>query len=206
MTAIAYAITTKEKVKSQLGITDSGNDTLIDSLIGYVTDFIEGQCGGRRFKSTTYTRQQYDTCAGHNDVFLKHLPVTAVTLVEYRTGALSNPSWVTYNADNYIPYLEEGYIHFFATLGDSHLGLGVTYTAGFLIDFSNETNATLHTLPADISGVATDIIAQMINTKGADGIQSQSTEGQSITFKNPADFVTPMHKAVLSRYTVNQGV
>ena len=52
MATIAYALTTKEKVKEFLGITGTTNDALIDSLINYITDFIESYVGGRRFKET----------------------------------------------------------------------------------------------------------------------------------------------------------
>ncbi len=206
MATIAHALTTKEKVKTQLGITGTDSDAQIESLIGYITDFIEGSCGGRRFKSTTYSNEQYDTEDCKRDLFLKQMPVTSVTSVEYRTGTVTNPSWITYNADNYIPYLKEAYIHFFASLGKTHLGLRVTYIAGFLIDFTNETNATLHTLPQDISGLATDLVCLMIQKKGTDGIQSQTTEGQSVTFTDPEKLMNSIHKSIIQKYTILHGV
>lgn len=206
MTAIAHALTTKEKVKTQLGITGTDSDAQIDSLIGYITDFIEGSCGGRRFKRTTYSNEQYDTDDCKRNLFLKQMPVSSVTSVEYRTGTVTNPSWITYNADNYIPYLAEGYIHFLASLGKTHLGLRVTYIAGYLIDFSNETNATLHTLPQDITGLATDLVCLMIQKKGTEGIQSQTTEGQSVTFTDPEKVMNSIHKSIISKYTILHGV
>lgn len=206
MATIAHALTTKEKVKTQLGITGTDSDAQIESLIGYITDFIEGSCGGRRFKRTTYSNEQYDTDDCKRDLFLKQMPVSSVTSVEYRTGTVTNPSWITYNADNYIPYLKEAYIHFFASLGKTHLGLRVTYIAGFLIDFTNETNATLHTLPQDISGLATDLVCLMIQKKGTDGIQSQTTEGQSVTFTDPEKLMNSIHKSIIQKYTILHGV
>lgn len=206
MTAITHALTTKEKVKTQLGITGTDSDAQIDSLIGYITDFIEGSCGGRRFKRTTYSNEQYDTEDCKRDLFLKQMPVSSVTSVEYRTGTVTNPSWITYNADNYIPYLPEGYIHFFASLGKTHLGLRVTYVAGYLIDFANETNASLHTLPQDISGLATDLVCLMIQKKGTEGIQSQTTEGQSVTFTDPEKVMNSIHKSIIQKYTILHGV
>lgn len=206
MATIAHALTTKEKVKTQLGITGSDSDAQIESLIGYITDFIEGSCGGRRFKRTTYSNEQYDTDDCKRDLFLKQMPVSSVTSVEYRTGTVTNSSWITYNADNYIPYLAEGYIHFFASLGKTHLGLRVTYVAGYLIDFANETNASLHTLPQDISGLATDLVCLMIQKKGTEGIQSQTTEGQSVTFTDPEKVMNSIHKSIIQKYTILHGV
>ena len=71
MSTLAYALTTKEKVKAYLEITDASKDTIIETLIDQVTDFIEGYCGGRRFLESTYT-QLFDTKQGMSKLFLNN--------------------------------------------------------------------------------------------------------------------------------------
>lgn len=198
MSVVNYALTTRTKVKSFLNITDSTSDTIIDEMINYITDYIESMCS-RRFLSSTYTNEVYDT-NGNTRVFLKNYPITSVSAVEYRTGTPSNPSWVTYQVDNYLTYLKEGFIRFYSTLPFVYQGLRFTYIAGYLIDFTNEGNTTLHTLPYDITMVATELVAKLYGQRNAEGIQSQSTEGQSVTFANPSEFITSSQKSILAGY------
>lgn len=209
MSTVSYALTTKEKVKTYIGIAtgDTSKDALIDMLIAQVTDFIENFCGGRRFKSTSYveiydSNKQDGTIKG-SKLFLNQFPVTTTqttTVVEYRSGTPSSPQWVTYNNNAYLLYDKSGYIHFYSILPVIAQGLRVTYTAGYLIDFANEFSAT-HTLPFDLTMVATELVAQQLNIRQSQGIASQSTEGQSITFKSDGA-MTANQKAILRKYAV----
>ncbi len=196
MTTIAYALTTRQKVKDYLGISGTDKDTLIDQMINGATDFIESYCGGRRFKSTNYVEIKD---GGKSKLFLNQFPVTALTTVEYRSGTPSNPTWNTYDADSYEQYLSEGYLCFYGKLPDIPRGMRVTYTAGYLIDFNNETSAT-HTLPFDLTTVCTQLAAKNVNNSQAEGIQSQSTEGQSVTFDTTLRSLTADQKATLNKY------
>jgi uncharacterized phiE125 gp8 family phage protein len=201
MAVVSHALTTRTKVKSYLGITDSSSDTIIDELINYSTDFIEGLCG-RRFLSTTYTNEVYDA-KGTSRVFLKNYPITTLSAVEYRAGTPSTPNWVAYQVDNYLLYGKEGFIRFYSQLPFIQQGLRFTYTAGYLIDFTNEGNTTLHTLPFDIAMVATELVAKMHDNKKSQGVTSMTTEGQSVTFASAADFITPAHKSIIGSYSVH---
>jgi hypothetical protein len=174
-------LTTTAKVKEYMGITDSGSDTLIASLIKGVSAFIGSYCGGRKFESADYV-ETYDTQNGRHKIFLKQIPVTEVTTVEYRAGTPSTPIWNTYNVDSYLPYLNEGYIYFYSALPRVAQGLRISYTAGYLIDFDHEDDTTKHTLPFDLTMAANEMIGNILNTRKAAGITNETTEGQSITY------------------------
>lgn len=190
------ALTTRTKVKSYLGITGTDNDTVIDELITGVTAFVKGYCG-RNFLSTAYT-EIHDTKQGRHKVFLKNLPITTLTTVEYRGGTPSTPVWNTYSADSYLLYANAGYVYFYGELPETHQGLRFTYTAGYLIDFTNEFTGT-HTLPADITMAINEMIGAILNTRKAGGITTETTEGQSISY----DFKRSMSdnvKSILNGY------
>jgi len=203
MSTLAYALTTKEKVKAYLEITDASKDAIIETLIDQVTDFIEGYCGGRRFLRSTYT-QLFDTKQGMSKLFLNNFPVVdPVTSVKYRTGTVSTPIWNTYNADGYYLYADEGYIQFTASLPAVPKGIQVIYEAGYLIDWANDRTAT-HTLPRDLTGLATEMVAGAITKQKSQGVSMMSTEGQSVTFSKN---MTDDQKTILGRYqTYRMGI
>lgn len=200
MATVAYALTTKEKVKAHLGIASATTtyDSLIETFINQVTDFIEGYCGGRRFKETTYTAEMYDSDRQFK-IFLKNFPVTTLTSVEYRSGTIASPSWVTYTNEGYLLYSGEGYVHFFGRLPKIHLGIRFTYVAGYKIDFTNELTST-HTLPFDLTMAATMLCAKIYNRRQSEGISQMSTEGQSISFAGVSGEMDQTVKEILDKY------
>ena len=168
MATVAHALTTLAKVKQYLGITVATHDALIESLINYTTDYIEGLCGGRRFKKATYTNEIYDSPDG-DILFLKQYPLVSVATVEYRTGTIASPTYIAFNANDFAVYLLEGYLRFFSNFSaiqGNAQALRVTYDAGFLIDFTNELSAT-HNLPFDIAWLATELCAKLFNLRAS---------------------------------------
>ena len=200
-TLVTDALTTRQKVKDYLDIADTTHDTVIDELINYTTQFIKSYCGGREFLNQSYT-ETYDSIRGRRKIFLKQMPVTAVSAVSYRSGTPTNVVWVTYNADGYLTYLKEGYIHFYAQLPEVSQGLRVQYTAGFLIDFTHEFDTTYHTLPQDVTFVATELTAKFFNTRKSMGILQESTEGQSISYSYKSREIDDAYRTILSKYTI----
>lgn len=197
----ADALTTIYKVKRYGGInlSDTSSDDLINELITEVTAYIKSYCGGREFLSKSYT-EVYDTKHGRHKIFLRQMPVTAVDSVKYRSGTPTAPVWVTFDANGYLTYLKQGYIHFYGALPEAPQGMQVTYTAGYLINFSEEAD-TAHTLPADITIAANEIIVTILNTSKAGGITNETTEGQSVTY----DFkkgLTDTAKNILDAYKI----
>lgn len=190
------ALTTRAKVKSYAGISSTDFDTVIDELITYVTAYIKSYCG-RQFKAASYI-EIYDTYQGRKKLFLRQRPVNSITTVEYRSGTPTSPIWNTYSADSYLKYLEEGYIHFYGGLPGISQGLRVTYNAGYLIDFTDEFNSAAHTLPEDITLAATEICAVILNKRKSQGISSETTEGQSITYETPK--LSDHQRNILGKY------
>jgi len=199
VTLLNYSLTTLAKVKLYLGISGSTQDDYLNTLINNVTGFIEGYCGNRRFLATNYV-EIYDSERGKKKLFLNQLPINSFTSLEYRTGTPSIPSWVTYSADSYLTYKKEGYLGFYGSLPWVMQGLRATYNAGYLIDFTDETNATLHTLPFDLVGVATELVGAKYRSNESEGTVSQSTEGQSVTFSSQSSKISTEQKTVLSKY------
>lgn len=208
VTLVSYALTSLAKVKTYLGITDSTYDATLTQTINAVTDYIENYCGGRRFKSTTYSVannniEMYDTNR-QTKIFLNQYPVTAVNSVEYRGGTISSPVWITYDANGYLPYLKEGYLRFFNVLPKMAQSFRIGYTAGYLIDFDNEGSSS-HTLPLDLALVATELTAQIHQYRTSVGVKKVSTEGQSIEYDiSVGSQVTDAHKGILSKYQANR--
>ena len=200
MATVPYAITTTERVKAQLSLkdVDVARDTYLDSLVAAVTDSIENYCGGRRFAATDYV-EVYDTYVS-NKIFLRQRPVNTVTSVEYRAGLPASPTWVTYNANSYLTYLKAGFINFFSKFVAFPQAFRVTYNAGYLIDWAHEYDATKHTLPHDLTTVATELVARKYNQRFSSGIYTESTEGQSITYESDKYALQDDHKAVLNGY------
>lgn len=199
---VAYALTTRQKVKDHLNIQDINSDAIIDTLINQVTAFIESYCGNRRFASTAYVeiKDTYNS----DKIFFNQKPVITLTAAEYRGGTLSSPTWYTYAADSYYQYLKQGFIQFTAKLRAMPQAFRLSYTAGYLIDWDHETDATKHTLPFDLTQVATETVAKVLNTRFSQGIYSESTEGQSITYSSNRNDVQDDHKIILDSYKINR--
>lgn len=193
------ALTTRQKVKDYLSISDSTGDTIIDELITQVTAFIKNYCGGRNFLAADYV-EMYDSFRYRRKIFLKQRPVNSITTVEYRSGTPTSVVWVVYNADAYLKYLDEGYVHFYAQLPEVHLGLRVSYNAGYLIDFTDEFNVVHHTLPQDITMVANELIAKVYNTRKAAGLLQESTEGQSLSYSFKSRELDDNSRNILAQY------
>lgn len=202
---IPYALTTVDKVNASLGFTtgdDATRDQLIANMIAAQTDYIEGYCGGRRFEATDYT-EIVDARPG-NYVFGSQRPWNSLTKVEYRTGQPSNPTWVTYYVDGYLPYLGSGMIRFFSKFVPFPQAFRLTYNAGYLIDWTNENDPTLHTLPHDLSQVATELTSILYNQRLAQGIVSETTEGQSVSYGTDRQKLDNNHDQVLNKYKINR--
>ena len=199
MAVPADALTTRQKVKDYLSISGSDYDTVIDNLITYVTSFIKGFCGGRNFLAADYIEYK-ESIRGRRIIFCNQRPVNSITKVEYRSGTPLAPVWVEYNGNGWLPYLPQGYIKFYSQLPTISQGFRVTYNAGYLIDFANEFDNTKHTLPAEITLVATELVAKEYNTRKAIGIFSESTEGQTINYSSKSRELDDNHKNILASY------
>jgi len=179
-------ITTKEKVKAYLSLTGTTNDALIDELIKNVSDTIHGFCN-RSLERNTYT-EYFDTELGHSKLFLNNYPVISLTSVQYRNGSWGAITWQDLNINDYL-LNDNGKVSLSFTTPQAEKYIKIVYVGGYLIDFSNETNATLHTLPYELTQIATEWVSSLFNTRTSTGVSSEKTEGQSISYtpKDTAD-------------------
>jgi len=218
MAVVAHALTNRAKVKSYLGITDASNDSLLEELIDNVTEWVEGQLGGRRIKETPYVDEEHD--GGEQDIFLNNWPVKATPTLtaSFRTGTIESPIFQDFTANDFIVYNNAGFVHFFArTPGGERVGahgivdvprfhgevtkgslnLRFTYTAGFA------------TIPDDLELLAKQLVATLFQRRNAQGIKKETVEGSSIEYRSPGDEneglsiegLTGVQKAVIDRYT-----
>lgn len=202
-----YDITTKEKVKSLLGITGTTNDALLTMLIRQVTAMVAGEIG-LRLKDTEYTEELYDGGeygeVPRNYIVLRSYPVTDFSAIEYKGGTETVPVWTTIDPNYYTRNDKYGTLYSHGGFIRGFQNIRVTYQAGYLIDFGNEGDAVLHTLPFDITMVATELVAKKFQLRNAQGIANESTEGQSITYARGVEgTLSDEQKNILARYTRN---
>ena len=196
-----YVLTTLQKVKDALGISDTNSDTFLNEMINQASMWAQNYCGGRNFLSQQYV-EVYDTREMSQKIFLRQRPLTSdningLLVVKYRSGIPTNPLWVVYDANGYVVYMPEGYIHFYGQLPKVHQGLQITYTAGYLIDFTNEFDNTKHTLPEDLTWAVTQLVSREMNLRLTKGQALILTEGQRIQFKDALD---PDIQGILDSY------
>lgn len=201
-----YALTSLQKVKDALSISDTNSDTIIQQLINYNSMFAQNYCGGRLFLNQAYT-EIYDTRKGSQKIFLRQRPVTSTQnltatdiVVKYRSGIPTVPVWVVYDANGYLLYPPEGYLHFYGYLPLVHQGLQIAYTAGYLIDFTNEFDVTKHTLPEDLTWAITQLCMRDYNMRYAQGQALVMTEGQKIQYATKDKPIDNDVKNILDSY------
>lgn len=189
-----YALTTKDRIKTRLGIDKDTTDILINRLISGVTDFIESQTN-RRFKSTTYTNEVYNVKNAQNILILKHAPVTALSSFQYSQGLPNVRIWTDVNPADYEldANNELGIIRAYFTLTRGISTYRVTYTAGYLIDWDSVGNSNNHTLPFDITELAEKLVSKVLQKRMNVGKSTETVQGNTVTWQkelDPEDLLT----------------
>lgn len=194
------ALTNLERVKTRLSIDNANNDTLIERLIMGVTDHLESLCN-RRFGEATYTNEVYSIASGGMDMLaLKQTPVTVLTSLSYRLGTPSAPSWTLYSADDY-ELVNDGKSGLVRVYGGIYRGsntIRATYTAGYKIAFDTPTNASLHTLPFDLTDLAERLITKRLKKRDHEGKLNESFDGGTVTWDA---FIDASDKEIVNRYS-----
>lgn len=195
------ALTTLARIRAILALETgkTTNDTIIESFINGVSTFIETYCG-RKLISATYTEKITPNSCNDVYLFLKQVPVTALTSVKYRAGTPSVPSYTAYTADDY--ELEgdgsEGMVRMYASMPSGSNSVQVQYTAGYLIDFSNVDDEVKHTLPPDITMVAEKLIIKAYKKRTSAGVASETGgSGDNISWQKEMD---DEDKIILDKY------
>src|SRR3972149_6886909 len=134
------------------------------------------------------------------DMLIRQFPVTEFTSLSFKGGTETVPTWTMIDPNYYtrddargMLYAHQGFVRGFQNLR-------VTYKAGYKIDFTTEAPAT-HTLPIELASVATEIVAKKFQLRNAQGIASETTEGQSITnARDEGGTLSEEQKAILGTY------
>jgi uncharacterized phiE125 gp8 family phage protein len=192
-------LTTKTKVKNYLGISGTTHDDLLDELIKNASASIERFCN-RSFEEDDYT-EYFDTTKGFNKLFLRNYPVASLTSVKYRSGTWGAITWESLNVNDYI-LNDNGKVAFAFAFPQAEKYIEIVYTGGYKIDFTDELDTASHTLPFDLTQIATEIVAQTFNLRTSVGISNESTEGQSITYKD-SDVTKQYQSRLLAFRNVN---
>lgn len=175
----AYALTTVARTKSYLGLgtTTAAEDTLLESYINIVTDYIERYIGFR-VKLSTYTSEEYDTDRGGTIVLRRH-PIVGTITIDRRTAGLNEDDWETVASKYYhvdedagIIYGAGGYI-FSQTRG----GFRVTYQAGY--NFDNTATFLSDTTAGDLELAAWMLIGELWFNR-AEGIEGGDIEREQV--------------------------
>jgi hypothetical protein len=185
---INYALTTKERVKEKLGITNNSFDSLFDRLIAGVTDYIENYCN-RRFRKQTGIVEIVSVEEDNQSFFvLRNAPVSNL-VVYYNSGTPSAPNWTEYPADGYelVGNGESGLVKIYGGVGKGVNVIKFVYDGGYLVDWSNEYDITKHNLPHDLAELADRLVIRWYKKRESAGKASESYEGGSVNWKETID-------------------
>ena len=191
------ALTTLARLKAVMGIGSDSNDSALIMMINQATGFIE-QYTKRRLNSQTYTNEEYDG-TGNASLVLKQFPVTDLSSFQYNQAEDNSDDWQTYNTNDYWWY-DDGRIHMrTGRLMERTQKYRATYTAGYLIDFDNENDPSLHTLPPELEYACQQLVSGLFNKRSSGGIQTSKIGDQSITYTSEL-MNSPEIKAILDKY------
>lgn len=203
MALLSYALTTVARLKTFLGVTTVADDTLLESIVNAVTEFVEGYCD-RRFKQTTYTDEKYDG-TGRANLLLRNWPVDTATavVVKRRSSLLNINDWVTLSSDLFIIDYRNGIVT--AKSGsDFYLEpqyYSLTYKAGY--DFDNSAGTpTMDTAGlGDLEYAVWKLCAAAYKNRKSDPtIQSERIGDYSVTFRVSA-MEDSQVKSILDSYS-----
>lgn len=204
MATLDYALTTEARIKTRLTITVSGFDTMLKRMMYAATDFIEKECGGRRFKRTTYTQELYNGTPLGDDsgvsvpfLILRNSPVSTLTTLEYRTGSRSSPTWVAFQTDDYEPDNSNGIVRVWGGLPKGMQNIRATYAAGYLIDFTQEFDDAAHTLPNELTDLCERLVIKLFKKREKEGVSQENFAETGLTWK---EFLDEGDKATLNHY------
>lgn len=192
-TIASYALIAVADAKEHLGISASTYDDLLTSLINEATDFIENQCGGRRFKVPSTAVTEYyeptfpvDGPGGQKEhyVTLKQWPVTELTSVKYKTAP---GVYTAYDSTGYELYEDEGQIYLYGGIPRTRKAIQVVYKAGY------------STIPYDLQLACRKLVGHSFGLRKAEGRKSESVGGASIVWKD--DAVDSILKDIIAKYT-----
>lgn len=194
-----HALTNVARVKNRLAITANTLDNLIGTLVNAATDFIEGETN-RRFKREAITSEVHSIHSRSAEFLLtKRAPIVSIASIEYSTGIGTNKTWVTLSDTTY-EVLEDGKSGMVKIYGGLPAGVNqvrISYTAGYLIDFTTYGTVATHNLPADLTDLAERLVTRFLKRREAEGKSSEGFNGSSISWQKDLD---ALDQQIMARY------
>lgn len=167
-TLLDYALTTVADVKESLGIDsgDNSKNNLIIRKINQATEMIE-RYTGRRFKTTTYTNEEYDA-TGIDQLILRQRPIHTdeAFSLSWRNSSQNEDQWEVSETEYYFSDANAGVVDGNFNFGGRWNRFRVTYTAGY------------DTIPADIAEAAATLAGFLVENGAAGTNVKSKTEGQ----------------------------
>ncbi len=194
----SHALTTLDRVKLKLGITVTGFDLLLTSLINSVTDFIEHETN-RHFLQGTYTEIKSVRGANQKFLYVSNPPIVTLTKLEYSAGMPTIKNWMEYPVTSYETEEDgsSGTIFVYSRIPQGTNKVRITYTGGYLFDWANVGDITKHELPLGVTELAENLIVKAFKRREKVGITSESFNGSNVVFKDEMD---AYDKQTLSNY------
>lgn len=182
MAVVSYALCSLSDVKSFLGISVSTYDSLLEILIDSVTDWIESECGGRRFKDEGADIEEvYDgdfDSTGRRKIFLRRYPVNEIDEtqgIEFNLGTQGTPSWTKQSREDWTLIPDRGEIVFDAPLIQGKQNIRLSYQGGFT------------TIPNDLRLACIKMVAKEFDKRNSQGATQESVGGGSVTWNENID-------------------
>ena len=195
-------LTTVDRVKTFIGITVADYDTLLESLINQVSDFVEHYCD-RTFVETANSNEIYDG-TGSDKLFLFNYPVssTETFTLDKRSGHQNVDNWNNIEAENFFVDYKTGIVE---TNGWGFTELPrhyrITYTSGYAFKNDGAPLVTLESVNiGDLEYAVWKLVANVYYMrKDSSNVQSESIGDYSVTFRK-STMTDQEIKDVLNRF------
>lgn len=195
MGIVNHALTTVARVKSRLDIATGTTtwDALLAELINAATDFIEGECGGRRFATQAVTNETHSLDDGQKIVVLRNPPAT-ITSIYHKTGTPGTPAWTALTTEDY--ELEDdgkyGVLHILNGASGTN-AIRANYTGGYTTGFG-----TNHNLPYDVSDLCERLVVWAFKRRDHEGKSSDSAQEAAVSWR---EAITSDDRRIIRRYS-----
>jgi len=198
----AYVLTTVARLKAFIGVSDSTYDSVFETIIDSVTDFIEGETG-RRFKKTAYTDSIVNS-EGGRELLLPQWPVISgetFTLYYRNSGVYGGNVWKEVSSNDYRIDESAGLLHANGAFYKGFQNYKILFTAGY--DFENvaEPLITLASVGlSDLEMVVWKLANRAFNDRKSSGnISKMKLYNYDVTYSKEA-YNDDEIKQVLAKY------
>ncbi len=119
-----------------------------------------------------------------------YFQVSGLVTFAWRAGTPSNPSWTPFITDQFevVEDGKAGIIRIYGVFPRLYNNMiRVTYWSGFLIDWINAGNGTTHTLPADLSDTAENLVVRVFKRRILAGKTAEALEGATTSWDREID-------------------